>query len=69
MTTGEAIKTTIDALKGNPIVLGLLVINLMFLFAGGWTMNTIVNAVAATRTNQDAMIKVLLTSCGPQRTN
>lgn len=59
--------STVEALKSQPLALALIIINVLFLIAGGLFIFYIGGAVRAERAESDAMLARVIASCGPQQ--
>lgn len=55
--------STIDALKGNPLVLGLLLVNVVFLVGGGWVIHDVAERTAIGNERRDKMLVEIFKEC------
>lgn len=58
MTFSDVGKTTVDALKGQPMLLVIVILNVLMLFMVGY-------AVRTAQENNHAILKLALEKCGP----
>jgi hypothetical protein len=55
--------STIEALKGNPMVLGLLLINFVFLIGGAWVIHDVAERTATGNERRDKMLTEIIREC------
>lgn len=55
--------STVDALKSQPLSLALIVVNVLFLVAGGLFVSYLGSAIAKERAANTALIKQLIETC------
>ena len=53
---GKVAQSTVEALKGQPVALSLVIVNVVFLFAGGWAFHELSEN---SRQNREAIYKLM----------
>jgi hypothetical protein len=55
--------STVEALKSQPLALALIVVNILFLIAGGLFVYFLGGAIATERANHTALLKQVIENC------
>jgi len=63
MNGGENIGKAVDAMKGQPLALALIIINVMFLVGGLYAAKTLLANVAAVEAQRGQLINMLADKC------
>lgn len=60
---GKLAQATVAGLSGNPMVLALVMINLVFLVGGGWIIHDVADRTAKGNERRDKMLTDLMLAC------
>ena len=58
-----AVNATVDALRTQPLALALVVINVLFLFAGLYFLHSLTGAQASTQERKDKLMAEMMDKC------
>lgn len=61
----RAAGAAVDALKSQPLALALVIINVLFLVAGGFVLHHVSAAITTERESRNALLAQIIASCGP----
>lgn len=61
--TGKVAVATVESLKHQPLALALVIVNVMFLAAGVWTMKDVAESFRAREAQRGAFMTELLDRC------
>lgn len=59
----KAATATVEALKSQPLALALIVINVLFLTAGGWVLHTVADNARSDRDARNALLAQMAENC------
>jgi uncharacterized BrkB/YihY/UPF0761 family membrane protein len=60
---GKVVSGTVDALKGQPLALALVIINVMFLAGGMWTAHDFFQRLESASLRKDTMVEEMMKRC------
>ena len=61
--TGKIVASTAESLGKSPLALGLIVVNMIFLFGGGWVIHDVAERTSAGNERRDKMLAEIIRSC------
>jgi len=60
---GKAVNNIVDSLRPQPLAIALILINVIFLFGGGWVIHDVAERTSEGNARRDKMLVDIMSGC------